>query len=134
MMRVCFFLLFASLAMPAMAAGEHKDDFLYYREVNLAPYQHLREFFDIPNRAGVYDVTLVSDSLGPLTFAVLRVSKEDDIEVLVRKKRSYHINNHEFHATFKNLKDTDDLLVEITNSNPLWAANVSVIVIELSEP
>jgi len=133
MMRLWIFLLFTLLAMPAMAAGEHKEDYLYYREVNLAPYQHLREFFDIPNRAGVYEVTLVSDSLGPLTFAVLRVSKEDDVEMLMKKKRSYHINNHEFHATFKNLKDTDDLLVEITNSNPLWGAKVSVIVVEATE-
>ncbi len=132
-MRLWIFLLFTLLAMPAMAAGEHKEDYLYYREVNLAPYQHLREFFDIPNRAGVYEVTLVSDSLGPLTFAVLRVSKEDDVEMLMKKKRSYHINNHEFHATFKNLKDTDDLLVEITNSNPLWGAKVSVIVVEATE-
>ena len=72
-MRLWFVLLFTLLAMPAMAVGENQEDYLYYREVNLAPYQHLREFFDIPNRAGVYEVTLVSDSLGPLTFAVLRV-------------------------------------------------------------
>jgi len=135
MMRICFFVIFSLLSISAIAADtEHQDDYLYFREVHLAPYQHLREFFDIPNRAGVYEVTLVSDSLGPLTFALLRVSKDDDVETLVKQERSYHINNHEFHAQFSNLKDTDDLLVEVTNSNPFWIANVSVIVIEVTEP
>jgi len=134
MMRLYFFVLFALLATPAVAADEHQEDYLYFREVHLAPYQHLREFFDIPNRAGVYQVTLLSDSLGPLTFAVLRVLKEDDVETLLRQERSYHINNHEFQVIFKNLQDTDDLLVEITNSNPFWGANVSVIVVEITEP
>ncbi|MDQ6968244.1 MAG: hypothetical protein Q9M14_06130 [Mariprofundaceae bacterium] len=117
-----------------MAGTEPHEDYLYYREVHLAPYQHLREFFDIPNRAGIYKVTLFSDSLGPLTFAVFRVSKEDDVETLVRQERSYNINNHEFQATFNNLQDTDDLLVGITNSNPFWIADVSVIVVEVTDP
>jgi len=134
MMRFCFVVFLTLLVTPAMAADEHQEDYLYFREVHLAPYQHLREFFDIPNRSGVYEVTLVSDSLGPLTFAILRVLKEDDVETLVRQERSYHMNNHEFHAKFENLKDKDDLLVEITNSNPFFAATVSVIVVEVTEP
>ena len=133
-MRIFVVMVCVLLAMPAMAEDKAHDDYLYFREVNIAPYQHLREFFDIPDRAGVYEVSLSSDALGPLTFAVLRVSKEDDTETLVLQERSYHIHEHEFHANFENLKDTDDLLVEITNSNPLWSANVSVIVIEISEP
>jgi len=134
MMRLWALLLFTMLVTPVMAAGEHQENYLYFRELKIAPYQHLREFFDIPNRAGIYKVTLFSDSLGPLTFAVLRVLKEDDVETLVRQKRSYHINDHEFQVKFKNLQDKDDLLVEITNSNPLWTANVSVIVVEVTEP
>jgi len=134
MMRFWIFLFFTLLSTPAIAANEQQKDYLYYRELNIAPYQHLREFFDLPNRSGVYQVTLFSESLGPLTFAVLRVFKEDDVETLMKKERSYRIHNHEFQATFKNLQDKDDLLVEITNSNPLWSANISVVVVEVTEP
>lgn len=121
--------LLCALAMPIQA--EEHQDYLYYRDVNIPPYQHLREFFDMPNRAGHYQVTLISDSIGPLTFDVRRVLDEQETEL--RKARSYHLGEHEFHTLFRNAQGKEDLLVEIANSNPMFAAKVSVIVIELSE-
>jgi len=123
---------FALLMLPCMATAEAVDnqqDYLYYRDVNVPPFQKLHEFFDMPDRPGHYEVTMVSDSLGPLTFHVIRV--RDDKEQTVSLRRSYRLGSHEFHARFDNLSGTDDLIVEVANSNPAAAAKVSVFVVEL---
>ncbi|MBN4061554.1 hypothetical protein JYT58_01455 [bacterium AH-315-G11] len=127
MMRLylCFLLCLSS--MPAWAAEQ--DDYLYFRDVSIAPYQNLREFFDMPNRPGSYQITLVSDSVGPLTFTISRV--EGDMETQVKQVRSYAVDDHEFHYAFNNPTGEDDLLVEIANSNPILGAKLSVIVVEL---
>jgi len=125
------FLLGLALCLSFSCHAEEKQDYLYFRDVNVAPYQNLREFFDMPDRPGRYQVTLVSDSLGPLTFDVRRV--RDEKESPLQKKRSYAMGDHEFHAVFRNLKGKEDLLVEIANSNPVFSAKVSVIVVELPD-
>ena len=115
----------------AMHAGafEFDKDYLYYRDANVPPFQKSREFFDMPNRPGSYEVTLVSDSLGPLTFRIVRV--RDEQETTLVQQRSYSVGNHEFEAQFENPSGDDDLIVEIANSNPVAAAKVSVFVVEL---
>jgi len=118
------------LSLPAWSA-EHKD-YLYYRDVSVSPYQNLREFFDMPDRAGIYQVTLVSDAIGPLTFTIQRV--HGDKEMMIQQARSFAVKDHEFHAQFENTSGQDDLLVEIANSNPALGAKVSVIVVELPKP
>jgi len=117
-----------SAALPAQASDK---DYLYFRDAIVPPFQESREFFDMPNRPGVYEVTLVSDSAGPLTFRVVRV--HDEKEVTLAQSRSYRVGNHEFHSRFNNPKGVDDLIVEIANSNPVSSARVSVIVVELPE-
>ncbi len=111
------------------AQAEEFNDYLYYRDVNVPPYQKLREFFDMPDRPGTYEVTLLSDAMGPLTFRVLRVREEHEQEVVQR--RSYRLENHEFQITFPNRSGKDDLIVEIANSNPALTAKISVYVVEL---
>ncbi|MDQ6952800.1 MAG: hypothetical protein Q9M15_04650 [Mariprofundaceae bacterium] len=128
-MKLLFVILALFLSFSSHA--DEKQDYLYYRDVNVAPYQNLREFFDMPDRSGRYQVTLVSDSIGPLTFDVRRV--EGEKETHLQKTRSYAIGDHEFHAVFKNMMGNDDLIVEIANSNPVFGAKVSVIVVELPE-
>jgi len=118
------------ISLPAWAAED--EDYLYYRDVSVSPYQNLREFFDMPNRAGVYQVTLVSDAIGPLTFTIRRV--HGDKETVIQQARSFALKDHEFHAQFENAIGQDDLLVEIANSNPALGAKVSVIVVELPKP
>jgi len=127
----CFSLLMlAMLSWTTVAqADDSHQDYLYYRDVNVPPFQKLHEFFDMPDRPGHYEVTMVSDSLGPLTFHVIRV--RDEKEQTVSLRRSYRIGNHEFHAQFDNPTGTDDLIVEVANSNPAAAAKVSVVVVEL---
>ncbi|GEM_PF-1496882 len=112
-------------------AFEFDKDYLYYRDANVPPFQKSREFFDMPNRPGRYEVTLVSDSLGPLTFRIARV--RDEQETTLVQQRSYHVGNHEFEAHFNNPSGNDDLIVEIANSNPVAAAKVSVFVVELPQ-
>jgi len=112
--------------MPTMAVAQ---EYLYQRDVTVPAYQTLREFFDMPNRPGKYEVTMVSDSMGPLTFRVLRVRGEH--EKTVKRMRSYHMDSHDFNAEFDNPDGKDDLIVEIANSNPATSARVSVIVVEL---
>ncbi len=126
-MRLCLCFLLCLSSIPTWAAEQ--DDYLYFRDVSISPYQNLREFFDMPNRAGFYQITLVSDSVGPLTFTISRV--EGDIEKQVKQVRSYTVGDHEFHYSFDNPTGEDDLLVEIANSNPILGANLSVIVVEL---
>ncbi|MDQ6958241.1 MAG: hypothetical protein Q9M24_03925 [Mariprofundaceae bacterium] len=117
------------LFIPVTASAQDKQEYLYQRDVSVPAYQTLREFFDIPNRPGKYEVTLVSDSMGPLTFRILRVRGEH--EQTVKRMRSYHMKSHEFHAAFNNPRGQDDLIVEMTNSNPAVNASVSVYVVEL---
>jgi len=108
-------------------AGE--QNYLYSREVNVPAFQTLREFFDLPDRPGNYEVTLVSDAIGPLTFHVLRVHEET--ETTVKRTRSYKVRDHEFHQSFNNPAGRYDLIVAISNANPAAAARVSVFVVEL---
>jgi len=110
-------------ALPAQAS-----EYLYYRDVIIPPFKSMREFFDLPNRSGEYEVTLVSEAVGPLTFRLLRV--QDEHEHLAIKNRSYSIEDHQFQVSFTNSTGKDDLIVIIDNSNPLMSAEVSVYVIE----
>jgi len=126
-----FLILSFLVCLPIISFAEDKQDYLYFRDVNVAPYQNLREFFDMPDRSGHYQVTLVSDSIGPLTFDVRRV--EGEKETHLQKTRSYTMGDHEFHTVFKNNMGKDDLIVEIANSNPVFSAKVSVIVVELPD-
>lgn len=119
-------MLMLMLLMPAMAQAQ---DYLYQRDVKVPAYQTMREFFDMPNRPGRYLVTLISESIGPLTFRVLRIQGET--EHTVNKKRSYHVGSHEFQQAFDNPRGKDDLMVEIANSNPAASALVTVYVVEL---
>jgi len=122
-----------SVAWAMQATGfEFEKDYLYARDANVPQFQKSREFFDMPNRPGSYAVTLVSDSLGPLTFRIAQV--RDEQETTLVQQRSYSVGNHEFEARFDNPSGDDDLIVEIANSNPVAAATVSVFVVELSPP
>jgi len=129
---ICLAMLLSVTVVAAavqVSAFEIKKDYLYYRDANVPPFQKSREFFDMPDRAGSYDVTMVSDNIGPLTFRMVRV--RGDHEKTEIQRRSYDIGNHEFHARFDNPSGKDDLIVEIANSNPAGSAMVSVIVVEL---
>ncbi len=112
--------------MPTMVIAQ---EYLYQRDVTVPAYQTLREFFDMPNRPGKYEVTMASDSMGPLTFRILRVRGEH--EKTVKRMRSYHMESHEFSAEFDNPDGKDDLIVEIANSNPAASARVSLVIAEL---
>lgn len=105
------------------------QQYIYDRDVIVPPYQTLREFFDMPNRPGHYEVTLVSEAIGPLTFKVIRV--KGDHEIIQGSKRSYSVGSHDFQEPFDNPKGADDLMVEISNSNPASKAKVTVYVVEL---
>jgi len=118
--------LLLPLLLAALPAGA--SEYLYYRDVVIPPFKSMREFFDLPDRSGSYEVTVVSDSLGPLTFRVLRV--RDEAERLEVRRRSYRIQNHLFQAPFDNRSGKDDLIVIIDNANPLQSARVSLYVIE----
>lgn len=115
------------LAPQAGMAGE--QEYLYYRDVNVPSFQTLREFFDLPDRPGKYEVTLVSDAMGPLTFHVLRVHEE--AETTLKRTRSYKVRDHEFHLPFSNPAGRYDLIIAISNTNPAAKAKVSVIIVEL---
>ena len=123
-----FMLLLSLLLLPQANAAEIQE-YLYYRDVNVPSFQTLREFFDLPNRPGNYEISLVSDSLGPLTFQIFRVHEEE--EVSVERTRSYSVRDHEFHMSFKNPQGANDLIVQISNTNPAASAMVSVFVVEL---
>jgi len=122
-------LLALFLGLPGNDNASAEQDYLYYRDVMVPQFQKLREFFDMPDRAGHYEVTMVSDAVGPLTFKLVRVHGEH--EETVMQKRSYHVGDHQFQSAFENPEGVDDLLVEIANSNPAVAAKVSVYVVEL---
>ena len=117
------------LILPAAGWAQEKQDYLYQRDVTVPAYHTLREFFDMPNRPGTYEVTLVSDAIGPLTFRIIRV--QGDREHTIKRARSYHVHEHEFQASFNNPKGAYDLIVEISNSNPAEGAKVTVFVVEL---
>lgn len=127
-MKRCIWILLM-LLMPVAVSAQGEQSYLYQRDVNIPAYQTLREFFDMPDRPGKYEVTLVSDSMGPLTFRILRV--RDEQEKTVKRMRSYQMKSHEFQAAFNNPQGMDDLIVEIANSNPAVAAKVTVFVVEL---
>ena len=123
--RLLFTLLLMMLATPAQADD---PDYLYYRDVTIPAFQNMREFFNLPNHSGNYQVTLVSDAIGPLTFRILRA--EEDLEKEIKQQRSYSVGDHEFHLPFANPEGKFDLIVEMANSNPVGSAKVSVIVVE----
>lgn len=104
-------------------------EYLYQRDVKVPAYQTLREFFDMPDRPGRYEVSMYSESIGPLTFRVTRVQGEH--EHLIGSKRSYSVGSHDFQQDFDNGDGKDDLMVKISNSNPAAIAVVSVYVVEL---
>ena len=126
-MRLFFALLSIALLLAAPAHAEDKE-YLYYRDVTIPAFQNMREFFNLPNRPGKYQVTLVSDSVGPLTFRIIRA--EEDVEVEIKRHRSYSVGEHEFHMPFDNPEGKYDLIVEMANSNPVASAKVAVIVVE----
>jgi len=123
-------MLMAVMCLSLPAWGGTQKDYLYQRDVNIPAFQTLREFFDMPNRPGTYQIVLVSDSIGPLTFRVIRVKGEQ--EHTVKQKRSYRLEHHEFETTFENPHGAYDLIVEIANSNPAASAKVTVSVFQLS--
>jgi len=125
-MRSWFYALSLALILPAAADAQ---DYLYQRDVTVPAYQTMREFFDMPNRPGHYEVTLVSEAVGPLTFRIIRV--RDEQEHTLAKKRSYHVGSHAVQQRFDNPRGEDDLMVEIANSNPAVGALVTVFVVEL---
>jgi hypothetical protein len=132
-MRLITLLLSLLLASQAYAAGnDSNNEYLYYRDLNVPAYQSLREFFDLPNRPGKYQITLISDSLGPLTFRIIRA--QEDHETVLENRRSYRLKDHEFHMYYDNPQGKYDLIVEIANSNPTGSAKVSVIVTEPPKP
>ncbi len=133
-MRFAMFMLFSlfvlSLSTTAwVQAVEFDEEYLYYRDANVPPFQKSREFFDMPNRKGFFEVTMVSDAVGPLTFRIVRVS--GDAEKTQVQQRSYRVGSHEFQTRFDNASGHDDLIVEISNSNPAIVAKVAVFVVEL---
>jgi len=129
MIRVLLCLLLLTIASPAHA---EEKEYLYYRDVTIPAFQNMREFFNLPNRKGNYQVSLVSDSIGPLTFRIIRA--EEDVEKEIKRHRSYSISDHEFHFPFANANGKFDLIVEMANSNPAGSARVSVIVVENPNP
>jgi len=125
-MRASLLALLLLISNGAMAADK---DYLYYRDVNIPSFQTLREFFDLPERNGKYEVTLISEGVGPLTFTLIKV--RDEHETVIERSRSFRIGHHEFQAAFPNPGGMYDLIVAITNSNPTTKAKVSVYVVEL---
>ncbi len=126
-MRSWFYALVLALCLPAAAEAQ---EYLYQRDMTVPAYQTMREFFDMPNRPGHYEVTLVSEAVGPLTFRIIRVRGEQEHTLI--KKRSYHVGSHAVQQRFDNPYGEDDLMVEIANSNPAVSALVTVLVVELA--
>lgn len=128
--RQIFALLILLLSGISSIQAEETKDYLYYRDVVVPPYQSLREFFDMPDRLGHYEVIFISEAIGPLTFRVESVSEDEDI--LIRQSRSFKVGGHEFHQQFFNSEGLLNLRVEIANSNPVVVAKVSVIIVEIT--
>jgi len=127
--HLAFVMMILVILPPPQTA--HAQDYLYQRDVKIPAYQTMREFFDMPNRSGHYLVTLISESIGPLTFRVIRIQGER--EHTISKERSYRIGSHEFQQTFENPQGKDDLMVELANSNPAASALVTIYVVELPD-
>ena len=129
MNRIVLALLFMIIVAPlSTASAEEQKEYLYFRDVTIPAFQNMREFFNLPNRPGKYEARLLSDSVGPLTFRIIRA--EEDVEKEIKRHRSYSIDDHEFHLAFNNPEGKYDLIVEMANSNPISAALVTVIVVE----
>jgi len=133
-MRSAMLMLFSLFVLSIGSAGrvqaiEFDKEYLYYRDANVPPFQKSREFFDMPDRKGFFEVTMVSDSVGPLTFRIVRV--KGDAENTQVQQRSYSVGSHMFQTRFDNASGQDDLIVEVSNSNPAVVAKVSVFVVEL---
>jgi len=129
MRRAWLWIAMLPVLLLAQPLGAAQQEYLYQRDVTVPAYQTLREFFDMPNRPGNYEVTLLSEGIGPLTFRVTRVRGEH--EQLIGSKRSYRVGAHDFQQRFDNPQGADDLMVEISNSNPAAKARVSLFVVEL---
>lgn len=130
MQRTALLLILFCLGQVLPACAFELDrDYLYFRDANVPPFQKSREFFDMPNRPGRYEITLLSESIGPLTFRMVRVTGEQ--ERTAAQRRSYRAGDHEFQVQFDNPTGNNDLIVEISNSNPVTTAKVSVYVVEL---
>ncbi len=133
-MRSVMFVLFSLFVLSVgsaswVQAAQFEKEYLYYRDANVPPFQKSREFFDMPNRKGFFEVTMVSEAVGPLTFRIVRV--RGDNEKTQVQQRSYSLGSHEFQTSFDNASGEDDLIVEVSNSNPATVAKVSVFVVEL---
>jgi len=115
---------FALLLLPVLALAG--DKFVYQREIKVPPFQRVHEVFELPARPAKYDVAMLSDSLGPLTFRVLQLSGSGERELL--NKRSLKLSNHQIYTSFYNPGGEYKLVVEIANSNPASIAHVTVIV------
>ncbi len=118
---------FVMLMPQAMAAGSDKE-YLYFRDVTIAPYQNMREFFDLPDRRGRYEIHVISEAMAPLTLKLIRLRGEE--ESVFVTKRSFHLGDHQFKFHFSNPTGKDDLAIEVANSNPTMAARASMIIIE----
>ncbi len=109
-------------------AKESGKEYLYFKTMTIAPYQNMREFFDMPDRAGQYEVSVLSDAMTPLTLHIVRM--QGDEEKTIKKQRSYHLGDHHLQYQFHNPKGLYDLAVEVANSNPTMKITVSIIVVE----
>ncbi len=112
------------------AYAEEERGYLYFREITIAPYQNMREFFDLPDHPGHYDIQVLSEAMTPLTVHVIRL--RDEQETIFARKRSFHLGNHRFQFHFTNDRGSDDLAIEVANSNPTRKVTVSMIIIEES--
>ncbi|WP_236075252.1 hypothetical protein [Mariprofundus sp. EBB-1] len=129
-LSVCLIVLIGGNA-GLLQAIQFDEEYLYNRDANVPPFQKSREFFDMPDRKGFFEVTMVSDSVGPLTFRIVRVRGE--VENIQVQRRSYSVGSHMFQTRFDNASGQDDLIVEVSNSNPAILAKVSVFVVELPD-
>jgi len=112
-----------------LMANEAGKEYLYFKTMTIAPYQNMREFFDMPDRAGQYQVSVLSDAMTPLTLHIVRM--QGDEEKTIKKQRSFHLGEHHLQYQFDNPKGMYDLAVEVANSNPTMKITVSIIVVEL---
>lgn len=133
MRRLMATLLFLALWLPVCSYagnfGSEHNDYMYDRDLTIPPFHSQRQYFDLPDHPGNYEITLVSESVGPLTFKVMQVHGLR--EVTLKQYRSYHIHNHDFHLNFHDTDGQTDLAVDIANSNPAASAKVTVIVVQL---
>ncbi|MDQ6976176.1 MAG: hypothetical protein Q9M22_06410 [Mariprofundaceae bacterium] len=125
------FVLIMTFSNTISEAKEKKNEYLYFKTMVIAPYQNMREFFDMPDRSGRYEVSLLSDAMTPLTMHIVRMLGEE--EKTINKQRSFHLGDHRLQYHFNNPKGIYDLAVEVANSNPTMKITVSIIVVELPD-